>query len=111
VFVANCVNYLSQGVSVVVIDVVTNRHANLHNELLRFLNAPAGVLGDDMYLYAAAYRPVLRDQNPQFDIWAEQCSVGTALPTMPLRLTGDLFVPVEFEATYRETCRQRRLIA
>ena len=27
---------------------------------------------------------------------------------MPLRLTGDLFVPVEFEATYQETCRQRR---
>ena len=28
---------------------------------------------------------------------------------MPLRLTGDLFVPVEFELTYLETCRQRRL--
>jgi hypothetical protein len=26
-----------------------------------------------------------------------------------LRLTGDLFVPVDFEATYQEACRRRRL--
>ncbi len=110
-FVAKCANYLQQGVSVVVIDVVTNRRANLHNELLHFLNAPAGRLPDDVSLYAAAYRPVLRDQTPQIDVWAERCSVASVLPTMPLRLTGDLFVPVEFEATYVETCRQRRLIA
>jgi hypothetical protein len=29
---------------------------------------------------------------------------------LPLRLTGDLFVPVDFEATYVETCRRRRLL-
>jgi hypothetical protein len=29
---------------------------------------------------------------------------------MPLRLTGDLFVPVDFEATYMEACRRRRLV-
>jgi hypothetical protein len=110
-FVAKCARYLHQGVSVVVIDIVTTRHANLHNDLLHFLNAPAGLLPDGVELYAAAYRPVLRDQTPQIDVWAERCSVTAALPTVPLRLTGDLFVPVEFEATYLETCRQRRLIA
>jgi len=110
-FVAKCANYLQQGVSVVVIDVVTNRRANLHNDLLHFLNAEAGRLPEEVYLYAAAYRPVLRAQKPQIDVWAERCSVAAALPTMPLRLTGDLFVPVELEATYTETCRQRRLIA
>jgi hypothetical protein len=52
----------------------------------------------------------LRGETPQIDVWAESCAIGAALPTMPLRLTGDLFVPVEFEATYLETCRQRRLI-
>jgi len=109
-FVAKCASYLQQGVSVVVIDIVTTRRANLHNDLLDFLNAPAGRLPEEDSLYAAAYRPVLRDQKPQIDVWAERCSVATALPTMPLRLTGDLFVPVEFEATYLETCRQRRLI-
>jgi hypothetical protein len=109
-FVAKCANYLQQGVSLVVIDIVTTRHANLHNELLHFLNSPAGMLAEEDHLYAAAYRPVLRGEKAQIDVWAERCSVGAALPTMPLRLTGDLFVPVEFEATYLETCRQRRLI-
>jgi hypothetical protein len=110
-FLAKCANYLSQGVSVVILDIVTTRHANLHNELLRWLNAPAGQLPDEAPLYAAAYRPVLRNESPQIDVWAQTCAVGAVLPTMPLRLTGDLFVPVEFEATYLETCRQRRLIS
>ncbi len=79
-FVAKCASYLQQGVSVVVIDIVTTRRANLHNDLLRFLNAPAGFLPDDVHLYAAAYRPMLRDQTSQADIWAErwQCEHGVA---------------------------------
>jgi Protein of unknown function (DUF4058) len=109
-FVAKCASYLQQGVSVVVVDIVTTRRANLHNELVRWLNAPAAQLPDEPALYAAAYRPVLRGETPQIDVWAEACAVGAALPRMPLRLTGDHFVPVEFEATYLETCRQRRLI-
>ena len=32
------------------------------------------------------------------------------LPTMPLRLTGDLFVPVELELAYMETCRSHGAI-
>lgn len=110
-FVAKCASYLQEGVSLVLIDIVTTRHANLHNDLLHFLNAPAGLLPEDVHLYAAAYRPILRGQSAQVDVWAEPCGVSMALPTMPLRLTGDLFVPVEFEATYLETCRERRLIA
>jgi hypothetical protein len=110
-FLAKCANYLFQGVSVVILDIVTTRQANLHNELLRWLNAPAaGQFADTAPVYAAAYRPVLRGDVPQIDVWAQPCAVGAPLPTMPLRLTGDLFVPVEFEATYLETCRQRRLI-
>jgi hypothetical protein len=109
-FLAKCASYLSLGVSVVILDIVTIRQANLHNELLRWLNAPAGLLPNDAPLYAAAYRPVLRNETPQIDVWAQSCAVGAPLPTMPLRLTGDLFVPVEFEATYMETCRQRRLL-
>ncbi len=41
---------------------------------------------------------------------AAPCAVGAPLPVMPLRLTGDLFVPVDFEATYQEACRRRRII-
>src|SRR5262249_26189604 len=104
-FLAKCASYLSHGASVVVLDIVTTRPANLPNERLPGLNGPAGHLRDDTPLCAAAYRPGLRGETPQIDAWAEACAVGAALPTMPLRLTGDLFVPVEFEATYLETCR------
>lgn len=110
-FLAKCGSYLSQGVSLIVMDVVTDRHFNLHDELLRWMNGPAsGLLPDDVWLYAAAYRPVLRDEQPQIDVWAEPCEVGSPLPTMALRLTGDLFVGVEFESTYQEACEDTRAV-
>ena len=60
-------------------------------------------------LYAVAYRPVLRGEQAEIDIWPATFAVGDPLPELPLRLTGDLFVPVGFEATYQEACRRRRL--
>jgi hypothetical protein len=110
-FVAKCASYLSQGVSLVIVDIVTDRHFNLHNELLRWMNSPtAALLPDEAHLYATAYRPVLRGEEPQIDVWVERCGVGSPLPTMPLRLTGDLFVPLELEATYMEICQGYRAI-
>jgi hypothetical protein len=110
-FAAKCASYLHQGVGVVLIDIVTDRRANLHNETVRLMNAPPEVdfpAGVD--LYAAAYRPVLRQERPEIDLWRRVCAVGQLLPQMPLRLTEDLFVPVDFEAAYVETCRRRRLM-
>jgi hypothetical protein len=108
-FISKCASYLSQGVSLIILDVVTDRHFNLHNELLRWMNGPqSAILPDEAHLYATAYRPVLRDDQPQIEVWAERCSVGSPLPTMPLRLTGDLFVPVQFEATYLEACEDTK---
>ena len=40
--------------------------------------------------------------------WARPLA-GMPLPLLPLRLTGDLFVPVDFEVSYQEACRRRRL--
>ena len=109
-FATKCASYLHQGVSLVIIDIVTNRRANLHNEIVRVLNVgDAFLLPAETALYAVAYRPVLREERPETDFWPADCAVGAALPTMPLRLTGDLFVPVDFETAYRETCRRRRL--
>jgi hypothetical protein len=109
-FAAKCASYLAQGVSLIVVDVVTSRHANLHDDLMRFLDAapdrdfPVGV-----NLYAVAYRPVRRGEREEIDLWLRPLAVGEPLPTLPLRLTGDLFVAVDFEATYQEACRRRRL--
>jgi hypothetical protein len=66
-------------------------------------------LPGDLNLYSVAYRPVTRASNAQIDFWSEPCSVGAPLPVMPLRLTADLFVPVDFESAYMEACRKRRL--
>ena len=59
-------------------------------------------------LYAVGYRPVLRREHAEIDIWPATLAVGDPLPELPLRLTGDRFVPVDFEATYQEACRRRR---
>ncbi len=41
-FVCKCAAYLQQGVGLVVVDTVTDRRANLHDELLARLRAPGG---------------------------------------------------------------------
>ncbi len=110
-FAAKCASYLHQGVAVIVVDIVTNRRANLHNETMRLMDAADEFhLPADVELYAVAYRPVLRQERPEIDLWTAPVAVGQPLPTLPLRLTGDLFVPVEFEPAYQEACRRRRLI-
>jgi hypothetical protein len=109
-FAAKCMTYLRQGVAVVLMDIVTSRPANLHNETMRLMeSAPESFLPDESRLYAVSYRPVLRDDRPEIDVWTAPVAVGAPLPTLPLRLTGDLFVPVEFEPAYMEACRRRRL--
>ena len=109
-FATKCASYLAQGVSLIVMDVVTNRHANLHN--MRLMEAAPDLdFPPDVTLYAAAYRPARRNQQEEIDLWKRPLALGAALPTLPLRLTGDLFVPVDFEAAYQEACRRRRLLA
>jgi hypothetical protein len=92
------------------IDIVTSRRANLHNETMRLVGAPLEIdLPAEVDLYAVAYRPVRRQERSEIDLWPARCAVGAPLPVLPLRLTGDLFVPVDFETTYQEACRRRRL--
>ena len=43
------------------------------------------------------------------DVWVEPVSVGQPLPTLPLRVIYDVYVPVEFETVYWETLRSHRL--
>ncbi len=109
-FAAKCASYLYQGVSLVILDIVTNRRANLHNETMRLMQAAEDMdLPAEMALYGVAYRPVRRQEKPEIDLWPASCAIGAPLPTLPLRLTGDLFVPVDFETTYEEACRRRRI--
>jgi hypothetical protein len=109
-FATKCASYLASGVSLVVVDVVTSRRANLHNETVRLMEAaPDLAFPRDVSLYAVAYRPVQRRSKDKIDLWLHPLALGAPLPTLPLRLTGDLLVPVDLEATYTEACRRRRL--
>jgi hypothetical protein len=109
-FATKCASYLYQGISLSIIDIVTNRQANLHNDTMRLMAADARYeLPAEVNLYAVAYRPVLRRDQAEIDFWPATCALGMPLPTMPLRLTGDIFVPIDFETSYHEACRRRRL--
>jgi Protein of unknown function (DUF4058) len=107
-FVSKCAAYLQQGVGLVVVDVVTDRHSDWHGELLKRLgwneaNRP------DADLSTSAFRPVERSGRTSLDIWQEVLELGSALVTMPLWLPGNLSLPVDLESTYDRTCREQRI--
>jgi hypothetical protein len=109
-FAINCANNLAQGISLILMDIVTNRQANLHNEIIRLMEAAEAYLYPEATsLYAVAYRPVLRLDREEIDLWPVTLAVGDTLPVLPLRLKGDLFVPIDFEATYIDAARRQRL--
>lgn len=105
--VTKCAAYLQARVGLVLVDVVTDRSADLHGDLLRRLGAE---FEPGSPLFGAAYRPVERDGGRTLDIWREPIAVGDPLPTLPLWLRGGLCLPVELEATYMRTCVEQRVL-
>lgn len=112
-FAAKCAGYLKHGVSVVLIDIVTSRKANLHRELFKALavksrhalwRSPSG-------LYAVSYRPVTARRNPRIEVWPERLALGKGLPIMPLWLRRDVLVPLDLETCYTSPCRSLRIPA
>jgi hypothetical protein len=109
-FATKCASYLYQGISVIIVDIVTSRRANLHNDILGVLEAPETLqLPPTLSLYAVAYRPLRRAEGDTIDVWRSPLALGQALPTLPLGLRADLAIPVDFEATYAEACLRKRL--
>jgi hypothetical protein len=106
-FVAKCLSYLHAGVGLVVVDVVTERRADLHRELL--LRLGVADPGPGPALSGSAYRPVQRGGVSVLDVWREPLALGQPLPTLPLWLRGGLCLPVELEATYQRTCIEQRV--
>jgi len=97
-FISKCASYIQAGVGLIIVDVVTERTADLHPDLLARLGVPAG---EGSPLYAAAYRPVERDKAATLDVWREPLEVGRPLPTLPLWLRGGLCLPVELQPPTR----------
>lgn len=109
-FATKCASYLYQGISLIIVDIITSRRTNLHNEILRLMEADEdGQLAPEVSLYAVAYRPLHRDGKDEIDVWRSPLALGQPLPELALSLRADLTIPVDFEATYAEACRRKRL--
>jgi hypothetical protein len=107
-FVTKCAGYLYEQVGLVVVDIVTSRRGNLHEELLQLIAhndkpIPVGAL------YAVAYGPRPDGQAGLLAISPASLAIGKALPTLPLWLAGELPVRIDLETSYEETCRVLRI--
>jgi hypothetical protein len=113
-FTTKVASYLQQGISVVVVDVVTERAANLHAELAELLHLPDTFDWQSASgLSAVTYRVVkVKDgekEQERLDVWPHALALGESLPTVPLWLTPVLAVPLELEATYEAACKSLRI--
>jgi hypothetical protein len=108
-FAAKCAGYLKQAISVVIVDVVTERAANLHAELLDALEVSEAAWESPTQLYAVAYRPVPVLNQQRIEAWPEVLTLGRSLPTLPLWLRVDLSLPLQLEGTYAMTCDGLRI--
>jgi hypothetical protein len=110
-FAAKCAAYLQMGIGLVIVDIVTHRQANLHDEMIGLLERPdAFRFTGGTPLYAVAYRPVRREsEGDGIETWPMPLAVGDPLPTMPLALRGAATVPLDLEASYSEARHRGRL--
>jgi len=109
-FVAKCRYYLQQEIALIIVDVVTDRTANLHEALLHSfgLECPPA---ERAKLYATAYRalPQGEEGDAKLAIWHRPLEIGAALPTLPLWVWDDCAIAVELDSTYQRTCHDIRI--
>ena len=109
-FAAKCAAYLQRGIGLIVVDVVTSRNANLHDELMTLLGHTEGcVFPTPTPLYATAFRPAHRAGRNEIDLWREALAVGQSLPTLPLAVRGLGYLPIDLEVTYTEARKRGRI--
>src|SRR5262249_56655873 len=101
-------SYLHMGVGLIIVDIVTERHANLHDELVDLLEQTPLAFPTDTPLYTVAYRPSRRETGDQIEIWQYPLTLGEPLLTMPLSLRGAVTVPVDLDETYSAICLDSR---
>jgi Protein of unknown function (DUF4058) len=107
-FAMKCAAYLQTQVNLVVVDIVTSRHANFHQEVLSLV-APHAGSRDNADLYCVSYRNRKQKGKWQMAWWPFSLNVGLDLPTAPLWLSGEFSVPLDLEKGYEETCRVLRI--
>jgi len=113
-FVTKCAALIQQGVCVSIVDMVTTRHANLYIETLDLLGqVDPAFAARTAGIYAVTYRrrriEGSRKTHTRYESWAYPLVIGQPLPILPLWLTDDMWVPLELEPSYEETCRVLRI--
>ena len=107
-FVSKCHALLAQDVCVAIVDPVTERSANLYAELARRLGAaPPATAGAG--IYAVSCRPYRSRGRYRVEAWEHALQIDAPLPTLPLWISADRYVPLELERTYEETCQGLRI--
>lgn len=101
-FVEKCATYLHRGIGVVIVDVVTNRLANLHNDLMALVSAPPSTHLRDAPTYVAGYAPVTRGGRTELDVWPFPATIGQPIPSALLSLRRGPQISLDLEATYLE---------
>jgi hypothetical protein len=109
-FAVKCVSYLQQGNSVVVVDTVTTRWADLNAAILSLLGTDAGIATLPEGLSAVSYRAVgYEEETQQLQLWPAPLALGQPLPTLPLWIAADFSVPLDLETSYQATCTDLRI--
>lgn len=109
-FAVKCAAYLQRGIGLIVVDIVTSRQANLHDELMGLLGHTEGfTFPTPTPLYATAYRPARREERNEIDLWRESLALGRPLPTLPLAVRGLGCLPIDLEGTYLEARKRGRI--
>lgn len=93
----------------VILDVVTTRKGNLHNDLAKLMGLEASLLSPIEALYTAAYRPLREAAGVRVDSWPVMLQVGHPLPAVPLSLGAELCVRVDLEVAYQDACQRRKV--
>jgi hypothetical protein len=109
-FTAKCAALLRQGVSLVLVDVVTARDVNLYADLLELIGRSDLLFGTHppaTYAVACRWRP--RGTRGWLETWNQELKPSLPLPCLPLWLTEDLAIPLDLEASYEQTCRDLRI--
>jgi len=109
-FVTKCAALLLKEVTVVLVDVVTIRPANLYKELLAQIGLSDPALGETPpAIYAAACRWKPRGVKGRLEAWYHPMHVDQPLPALPVWLSDDDGVWLNLESSYQRTCRTLRI--
>lgn len=109
-FAMKCLNYLNAGIGLIIVDVVTQRRANLHDQMIGLSIGNAPRFPGTPSTYAAAYRPFRRGDEARVSVWPVTLTVGEPLPALPLWLRGvEEPVRVDLEAAYTDARKRSAL--